>query len=162
MQELRAISGDLFSQAAVRIDAANRSQAFLFNDESLRLGCQMSSAILATVLGRAVTLFASCVELATPRLTRAPEPSRQALVPMVKMLSMRRDHQGLHGLASLVQHCLKCCNLVSLAPDQVLSLRLAVIVRIFPDRLHGHFCNAIDFGQCVGPNLFCGHARTCT
>ena len=32
----------------------------------------MSEAILATVLGRAVTLFASCVELATPRFASAP------------------------------------------------------------------------------------------
>src|ERR1700730_14872798 len=51
----------------------------------------MSLAILATGLGRAVTLFASCGKLAAPCLTRAPKPSCQALVPIVKMFSMRRD-----------------------------------------------------------------------
>jgi hypothetical protein len=36
-----------------------------------------------------------------------------------------------------------------LAPYQLLSLRFAVIVRIFPNRLHGHFGHAIEFRQRV-------------
>jgi hypothetical protein len=58
----------------------------------------MSRAILATVLGRSVTLFASCGKLAAPSLTSAPKPSGQALVPMVRMLSTRPDCHRLHYL----------------------------------------------------------------
>jgi hypothetical protein len=58
----------------------------------------MSEAILATVLGGAVTLFATCRKLAAPCLTSAPKPSRQALVPTMKMFSMRRDCHRLHHL----------------------------------------------------------------
>ena len=49
------------------------------------IGFQVSEAILATLLSRTVTLFACCGGLAAPGLTSAPEPARQALVPMVKM-----------------------------------------------------------------------------
>ena len=65
----------------------------------------MSLAILATGLGRTVTLFASCGKLAAPSLTRAPKPSCQALVPMVKMLPMRHDCHGPHYLAGFA--CLR-------------------------------------------------------
>jgi len=48
------------------------------------------------MLGRSVALFASCGKLATPCLTRTPKSSRQALVPMMKMLSMRHVGHCIH------------------------------------------------------------------
>ena len=57
-----------------------------FHEESLRLGCQMSRAIPATVLGSAVTLLVSSGKRAAPCLTSAPESSCQAFVPIVAVL----------------------------------------------------------------------------
>jgi hypothetical protein len=74
----------------------------------------MSQAILATMLGRTVTLFASCGKLAAPYLTSASKPSRQALVPLVKMLPMRHDCHGLHYLAGFACLRAKLDNLSAL------------------------------------------------
>jgi hypothetical protein len=57
-----------------------------FDEESLRLGCQMSRAIPATVLGSTVTLLLSSGKRAAPCLTSAPESSCQASVPIVAVL----------------------------------------------------------------------------
>ena len=57
-----------------------------FDEESLRLGCQMSRAIPATVLGSTVTLLVSSGKRAAPCLTSAPESSCQAFVPIVAVL----------------------------------------------------------------------------
>jgi hypothetical protein len=57
----------------------------IFDGGITAIGFQVSEAILATVFRRTVTLFVCCGGLAAPCLTSAPEPSRQALVPMVKM-----------------------------------------------------------------------------
>jgi 1-aminocyclopropane-1-carboxylate deaminase/D-cysteine desulfhydrase-like pyridoxal-dependent ACC family enzyme len=53
----------------------------------------MSEAILATVLGRAVTLFASCVELATPRFASAPKtlPKTKLTIPWRPRLPSERN-----------------------------------------------------------------------
>jgi hypothetical protein len=97
--------------------------------KSLRLGCQMSRAIPAAVLGRSVTLFASCAKLAAPCLTSAPKPSRQAPVPMVKMLAMRRDCCGLHDLGGFP------CPRAKL--DHLRTLRLrSTLQRFVEDRRH--------------------------
>jgi len=55
---------------------------------------------------------------------------------------------GWCSLRAHVEPCpawLECRNLLRLAPYQFMSLRLAVIVRIFPHRLHRHLCHAIEF-----------------
>ena len=58
----------------------------------------MSEAISATLLGSTVAIFASLGKLTAPHFARAAKTARQALVPVVKMLSMRLEYQGLHGL----------------------------------------------------------------
>jgi serine/threonine protein kinase len=58
---------------------------FVFGEESQRIGCQMSLAILTTLLGSTVALVASLGGLAAPHFASAPKPSRQALVPIVVM-----------------------------------------------------------------------------
>jgi hypothetical protein len=68
------------------------------DEESLRFGRQVSWAILAAVLGRAVTLLASCHERAAPCPTSAPKPSRQALEPTMMMLSKKLGWHGFHQL----------------------------------------------------------------
>ena len=73
-------------------------QAFRFDEESLRLGCQMSWAVSATLLGSTVAIFASLGKLTAPHFAHAAKPARQALVPVVKMLPMRHEYQGLHCL----------------------------------------------------------------
>jgi hypothetical protein len=82
--------------------------------ESPRLRREMSCAILATVLGRTVTLLGSCCKRAAPSLACASKPSRQALVPMMKMLSVRGDCHGFHRLGGLPWLHAKLNNLSTL------------------------------------------------
>jgi hypothetical protein len=70
------------------------------------------------VLGRTVTRFASYGKLAAPYLTSASKPSRQALVPMVKMLPMRHDCHGLRYLAGFPCLRAKLDNLSALLPPR--------------------------------------------
>jgi hypothetical protein len=49
---------------------------FLFDEELLRLECQMSYAILATLLGSTVALFALLGKLAAPHFARAAKTAR--------------------------------------------------------------------------------------
>src|SRR5580700_9517987 len=74
-----------------------------------RFGCHMRYAIPATLLGRTVALFAFFGELATPRLTTAPKTAGQALEPVVKMLSTRRECARPH-LASRSARPHSCCS----------------------------------------------------
>jgi hypothetical protein len=71
---------------------------FLFDEESLRLECQMSQTVSATLLGSTVAIFASLGKLTAPDFAHTAKTARQALVPVVKMLSMRGDCHGLHCL----------------------------------------------------------------
>jgi hypothetical protein len=74
----------------------------------------MDRAILAAVLGRSVTLFAFRGKLAAPCLTSTPKPSSQALVPLVKMLAVRRNCDGFHlgGFPCLLAKFDDLCRLV--------------------------------------------------
>jgi hypothetical protein len=78
----------------------------------------MSQAISATLLGSTVAILASLGKLATPHFASAPKPSRQALVPMVKMFPMRRDCHGLPCLGGLLCLPAKLNNFSALLPPR--------------------------------------------
>jgi len=112
----------------------------------------MSRAIPATVLGRSVTLVASCGKLAAPGLAGAPKPSRQALVPMVKVLAMRLDCYGLHDLGRFP--CLRaklddlCALLFLSAFQRFVENRRYIKLNHFP---HSHLLRTVNL---------CGQAAT--
>jgi hypothetical protein len=112
----RARWAKIRQRAKTAYDSARKRSAasvtrFPVDSESLRLGCQMSWAILSTMRRCLLTLFAFCTKLAAPSLASAPKSSRQALVPLVRMLSMRRDCHGLHGLRGFLRSRAKLDNL---------------------------------------------------
>ena len=80
---------------SARIKPVGSVASFLFDEESLRLGCQMSRAIPATVLGSTVTFLVSSGKRAAPCLTSAPKSSCQASVPIVAVLRRRRRRASL-------------------------------------------------------------------
>jgi hypothetical protein len=61
-------------------------------------GFEQSYWISATLLGSTVAIFTSLGKLTAPHFARAAKTARQALVPVVKMLPMRHEYQGLHCL----------------------------------------------------------------
>jgi hypothetical protein len=93
-------------------------QAFRFDEESLRLGCQMSWAVSATLLGSTVAIFASLGKLTAPHFAHAAKPARQALVPVVKMLPTRHEYHGLHCLGGFPCLRAKLDNLSALPPPR--------------------------------------------
>ena len=80
---------------SARIKPVGSVASFLFDEESLRLGCQMSRATPATVLGSTVTFLVSSGKRAAPCLTSAPKSSCQASVPIVAVLRRRRRRASL-------------------------------------------------------------------
>jgi hypothetical protein len=113
----------------------------------------MSEAILAALLGRTITLFHSFGKLAAPRFASAPETSRQALVPIVKMLPTRLDCRGLHSLGGLP--CLRA-KVDNFPASRQFTLQRCVEIRrdvklnhlrhdflLMPANLYGRSCNSL-------------------
>jgi hypothetical protein len=97
------------------------------------------------LLGSNVAIFASFGKLTAPHFARTAKTTRQALVPMMKMLLMRLEYQGRHGLCGFP--CLRaklddlCTLLVQCAFQRFVKDRGYVKLNHFA---HNHLLHACE------------------
>ncbi len=106
----------------------------------------MSYAISTTLLGSTVASFASLGKLTAPHFTRAAKTARQALVPVVKMLSTRLEYQGLHCLGGFPCLRAKLDDLRALLPRRAFQG--------FPENRRYVKFNHFRRTRCNSPTIF--------